>query len=240
MITQFFREGVSPAMTPTGPKRKHAVDQDHDQGFSMTELVVIVAIIAILILVGVPNFSNWQANTKLKGAARNVVSTLQLAKIEAAKRNENMLVSFTSGAYTSSGGVGSYQVFVDDGGPGPGGEADGVDNDQDGTTDEADENRFSANGIRRDSIRNGSEEVLAQTSMPPSISLYTANFSGTGSPPANVTGFTPRALPLASADGTAADPGVEIRNNKSTYYRILVGGAGSISIEISRDGTNWE
>ena len=115
MIQQFFRKVVSPVMNPIMPRRTHAVELDQDQGFSMTELVVIVSIITILVLVAAPNFSEWQANTKLKEVVRNVVSSLQLAKIEAAKRNETILISFTSGAYTPSGAVGSYQVFVDDG-----------------------------------------------------------------------------------------------------------------------------
>ena len=76
-------------------------------GFSVMELVVILGIVAILAAFVIPNLSEWQANAKIKAVARDVVTHLQLAKMEAAKTNSRAVALFTPGA------SGSYAVFMD-------------------------------------------------------------------------------------------------------------------------------
>ena len=82
-------------------------------GFSIVELVVILVIVAILAAFALPNLSEWQANTKVKAVARDVVIHLQLAKMEAIKANERAVALFTAGAYSPAGQVGSYTIFLD-------------------------------------------------------------------------------------------------------------------------------
>ena len=121
-------------------------------GFTMVELMIVIVVIAILSAIAVPNIINSLPNYRLKAAARDIISNFQKAKMEAVKRNTDVVITFTTGAYAPSGQVGSYQVFVDDG---------------------------SGGGTEGDGIQNGSERVLAQMNMPKNVSLYSANFSAT-------------------------------------------------------------
>jgi type IV fimbrial biogenesis protein FimT len=81
------------------------------QGFSLVELVVIVAVLALLAVIGVPSFTDWRNNQNLKTAAREVVSSFQLARLEAAKRDATVTIRVTTGGF----GTGKCTVFVDNG-----------------------------------------------------------------------------------------------------------------------------
>jgi type IV fimbrial biogenesis protein FimT len=80
----------------------------------MVELMITIAIIAILSAIAVPNIIGWLPNYRLKAAARDMVSNFQKAKMEAVKANKDVIIQFTPGAYAASGQVGSYRIFVDD------------------------------------------------------------------------------------------------------------------------------
>ena len=87
------------------------VDPDHNhhtRGFTLIELIVILAIIAILATVTTIKLPEWQKNINLRATARDVVSYLQFAKVEAAKRNAQMSIEFTEGGE----GVGKCRVLV--------------------------------------------------------------------------------------------------------------------------------
>jgi len=53
----------------------------------MLELLVAVAIIAVLTAVAVPNFSNWFATARYRGATLTLASTLRLARETAVSGN---------------------------------------------------------------------------------------------------------------------------------------------------------
>jgi type IV fimbrial biogenesis protein FimT len=66
------------------------------RGFSVIELMIGVALLAFLLFLGVPAFSNFLMNTKVKNAAENIQTGLQLARVEAVRRNTNVRFSLVS------------------------------------------------------------------------------------------------------------------------------------------------
>jgi type IV fimbrial biogenesis protein FimT len=65
-----------------------------ESGFTLQEVLVTFAIIAILSAVAVPGFSRWLPNYRLKSAARDVVSNFQVAKLTAIKKGINCTITF--------------------------------------------------------------------------------------------------------------------------------------------------
>jgi len=63
-------------------------------GFTVTELIVVIALLALLTAVGVPNFLGWLPKYRLRCAARDLYSNLQLAKMTAIKTNVNCNVGY--------------------------------------------------------------------------------------------------------------------------------------------------
>lgn len=65
-----------------------------NSGFTLIEVMVVIAIIAVLAGVGIPAFSRWLPNYRLKSAATDIFSNMQLAKMEAIKTNNNVSILF--------------------------------------------------------------------------------------------------------------------------------------------------
>lgn len=57
------------------------------RGFTLVELMVTVAVAAILVIIAVPSFRSIIASTQLRSAADDVYSAVNSARIEAIKRN---------------------------------------------------------------------------------------------------------------------------------------------------------
>ena len=86
-----------------------------NSGFTLVELIIVIAIIAILATIAVPAAINgWLPNYRLKAATRNLYSNLQKARLEAVKRNIDVIVIFAPATPVPGGQVGTYQIFVDD------------------------------------------------------------------------------------------------------------------------------
>jgi prepilin-type N-terminal cleavage/methylation domain-containing protein len=66
------------------------------QGFTIIELMVVIAIIAILGTFTAPNISGWAASLRLNSSAREVASQLQLARMQAIARNTEFRACFYS------------------------------------------------------------------------------------------------------------------------------------------------
>jgi type IV fimbrial biogenesis protein FimT len=58
------------------------------QGLSLIEVMVTVAIMALLMAAAVPSMGEWIANVRLRGAAEVAISGLQKARAEAIKSNQ--------------------------------------------------------------------------------------------------------------------------------------------------------
>lgn len=80
------------------------------KGFTIVELLITMAIIAITAGIATPNILQWIANSRLDGAARNLLFNFQHAKMEAAKRATQCTVTFN---LPVSGTTYDYVVYVD-------------------------------------------------------------------------------------------------------------------------------
>lgn len=68
---------------------------EHQRGYSLAELLVVVAIIGILSLVTVPNFISMYQSSRIKGAARGLTTTIRNARQLAISGNQRTKVSFS-------------------------------------------------------------------------------------------------------------------------------------------------
>lgn len=57
------------------------------RGFSMVEMVVVMVIIGVMLAVAMPQASEWMRNLRVRNAAESIKSGLDLARMEALKRN---------------------------------------------------------------------------------------------------------------------------------------------------------
>jgi Tfp pilus assembly protein FimT len=74
--------------------------------------MVVIGIIVIAAAFTLPNISSWRASAKLNGAARDLASNFQVAKMEATKRNRVCAVTFNIAVDDTLTDV---IVYVDDG-----------------------------------------------------------------------------------------------------------------------------
>jgi len=68
-----------------------------NRGFTLAEVLVVVAIMGILTAVAIPSFGPFVAGQRIKTASFDMMSTLTLARSEATKRNTNIVISPTGG-----------------------------------------------------------------------------------------------------------------------------------------------
>lgn len=66
-------------------------------GFTLVELMITVAVIAILVSVGMPSYNDWIRKLELRNAAEAALHGLQLARSEAIKRNATVTLTLSGG-----------------------------------------------------------------------------------------------------------------------------------------------
>ncbi|MFZ5776522.1 MAG: GspH/FimT family pseudopilin [Thermodesulfobacteriota bacterium] len=76
------------------------------RGFTLVELMIVVAIISILSAIGLFSSRDWRATLRLKSEARQVYGCFYKARAEALARGVDVVVLFTPAAAT-------YTMFVD-------------------------------------------------------------------------------------------------------------------------------
>ena len=81
-----------------------------NSGFTITELMVTIAVIAILASLAIPNFIAWLPNYRLRSGAEEIQSTLQFARITAIKRNATATVAFDIANETYRASVGGEAI----------------------------------------------------------------------------------------------------------------------------------
>lgn len=76
----------------------HAI-RHAEQGFTIIELMIVVAIAAILIAIAAPSFAEFLAKRRVEGAMAELVTDVQYARSEAVSRNAPVRMTFGSGCY---------------------------------------------------------------------------------------------------------------------------------------------
>jgi len=70
-------------------------------GFTLIELMVVIAVLAIIATVAVPGMGNFLDSNKLRGATSQLYADLQYARSESIKQNSNISISLSSNGGTS-------------------------------------------------------------------------------------------------------------------------------------------
>ena len=85
------------------------------RGVTLMELIIVMAIIAIGAVLMVPNIGGWLPNYRLRGATRDIVSTMRVAQMKAVSSNVQYQVTFNAGnTYVMQRSTGG--LLVDEGG----------------------------------------------------------------------------------------------------------------------------
>jgi len=66
------------------------------KGFSLIELMVTIAVAAIMLALAVPNFREWINNSRIRSAAESIQNGLRVARNEAAQRGSPTRFELTS------------------------------------------------------------------------------------------------------------------------------------------------
>ena len=85
---------------------------DH-QGFSLIEVAVVVAMIALLAALSAPVMSGYGPSYNSKKAAREIVSQMQLARIHAIKNRVNTVVVFYPNDFSPAEQANSFLIYED-------------------------------------------------------------------------------------------------------------------------------
>ena len=67
---------------------------EKNTGFTLMELMVAIAIIAITASIAIPNIIGWLPTHRLASASRAILSVLQQARLRAVKENTFVTVQF--------------------------------------------------------------------------------------------------------------------------------------------------
>lgn len=80
-------------MTPQRPCRQ--------QGFTLIEALVVVAIVGVLLTVAAPSFVNFTASQRIKSASFELYAALSFARSEALKRRQSVTVAPVGGNWAN-------------------------------------------------------------------------------------------------------------------------------------------
>ncbi|MDY6830246.1 MAG: GspH/FimT family pseudopilin [Thermodesulfobacteriota bacterium] len=91
------------------------MNREMKKGFTLMELMVVVAITAVIMAIAIPNVVSWRNNQQLSRAARQVFVDIQATRMSAVKYNQFAFIQFDTGN-------GTYVAWRDS----PAGAASGV------------------------------------------------------------------------------------------------------------------
>jgi type IV fimbrial biogenesis protein FimT len=90
--------------------------QKKQWGFTLIELMVTLAIIAIVVMIGAPSFNNLIARTRMTASINEFVTALNVARNEAVKRNVTVTLRKSDNKSSSKNGTNwedGWDLFVD-------------------------------------------------------------------------------------------------------------------------------
>ena len=67
-----------------------------EQGFTLVELLISVAVVGVLTLLALPGFNQWIANTKIRSTTESVLAGFQLARAEAVRLNRGVRMTLNA------------------------------------------------------------------------------------------------------------------------------------------------
>jgi prepilin-type N-terminal cleavage/methylation domain-containing protein len=76
-------------------------------GFTLIELMIIIAILGTLSAIAVPNILSYRTNSRLRAGANEMLATFRKAQVAAVKRNYNSVIDFNT--------AGKAIVYLDNG-----------------------------------------------------------------------------------------------------------------------------
>lgn len=80
---------------------------DSARGFSLIEMLVVIALIGLTVVVGYPNMMDWLDRYQVRGAAAELASTIQLQRMRAVSQNTEFSIAFDADS-------GTYSLFQGD------------------------------------------------------------------------------------------------------------------------------
>ena len=179
--------------------------QQRRGGFTLAELMIVIAIMGIMMGIAIPMMLRYYPNYQARGAARNMVANLQQARMEAIRANANVVIEITPGAFTATGRVGGYRAFVDDGAGG---------------------------GVSRNNIRDGAERIIFTVPMPDRVSLTGLVGFTAAADPLAVAGTRYTRYNARGILPAVADTGTITLQSSTIGYTVALSTAGYIRLEV--------
>ena len=71
----------------------------NNAGFTLMELMTVIAILGIIMAIAVPNMIGWRSTHQLGASAREVMSVINGARIDAIKNNTPVILTFNNSKY---------------------------------------------------------------------------------------------------------------------------------------------
>jgi len=85
-------EGISIMINFKSPSQRE--EMQGKRGLTLIELIVVMCILGVMVLIAIPNIGRWLPRYRLKSAARDVASNMQLARLGAIKDNREWALLF--------------------------------------------------------------------------------------------------------------------------------------------------